>query len=675
MESLKDRSTILKLLFIAFFVRLVTLIPPVIDVDEAWFAASGSILDAPGEFITKALDNKPPGTVWFFWIVKKISGFFTGIHAADPRPARAVYVLLTFFTGLLVGSLVRRIRKDVKDMQETKITLNNASLIAMLTYVFASAIPSPELLSTTTEGLMAPFIVLNMAVWIVALHENRALNVGELLLSGVCLGLLGLLKQTAVFFVLPSLYAAFVLHSRKKVAVASISLYFAAALAVFAIGALVVGPAEFWYWSFAYPSKMLTHIRANLFSEWSTMAINFAIFSAFLWPLIWIVASRSRFLNRWGTAVRNFLLVWIGSALLAVVIGKGLFFHYFLFLIAPLSVAFGLVMPHPRPRGLRWLAIISSLVCLVAAAVDIGPLWGTDINYYRKVGTTIQKLSQPNDAIFVWGGNALPLITGKRQPATRFLTARFAAAPYATLETKEIFRREFLANRPKLIVDLHRRGDEQFNAPPTSEPWLKNEIEKHYSPHDDPSVPWAVFYVLKQRSPAQGSGEQIAAPNAPFDLFDFETVYDSLDSIVPVHSKEFRPKEWTNAIAALKKLPNAIALEKLFRVWEGLRALVKAEPSLAADDSVQTLYAELKTAILRQISALSGDLSNSFEADAAVDSQLADSTEVWLRRQFDWRSLAVPLSIESRAWWLSVALVKFQPVAVPKAQKGYPSST
>src|SRR5689334_2913441 len=69
--------------------RFLCVIPWIIDDDEAWWSASALALRSPWDFYRKAVDDKPPGAVWFYWCVAQLFP-----HGDDPRVARAVFTAL-----------------------------------------------------------------------------------------------------------------------------------------------------------------------------------------------------------------------------------------------------------------------------------------------------------------------------------------------------------------------------------------------------------------------------------------------------------------------------------------------------------------------------------------------------------------------------------------------------
>ena len=94
-----------KLFWFAAILRILSVFPLVIDDDEAWWSASALALKTPWEFYHKAIDNKPPGTVWFYWL----SGHLLPV-GADPRIARAAYVTVTVFAAWLLSLMARKMK-------------------------------------------------------------------------------------------------------------------------------------------------------------------------------------------------------------------------------------------------------------------------------------------------------------------------------------------------------------------------------------------------------------------------------------------------------------------------------------------------------------------------------------------------------------------------------------
>src|SRR5690349_8787224 len=85
--------------------RLFSLFPFIIDDDEAWWSASAHSLGrVPWEIYRRAVDDKPPGITWFYWICERILP-----DGGDPRLARAAYCLLTIAASGLLGWMASRL--------------------------------------------------------------------------------------------------------------------------------------------------------------------------------------------------------------------------------------------------------------------------------------------------------------------------------------------------------------------------------------------------------------------------------------------------------------------------------------------------------------------------------------------------------------------------------------
>lgn len=594
---------------------MLSLIPLVIDVDEAWFAASAAALNWPVDYFNKALDNKPPGTVWFFWCIQKLVALGT-----TPRVVRAVSVVVVVLTAWILSRFTKRRRRPY----------------VVFSFLTASVIASPKLLSTTTEGLLLPFVC--FAMWMCWRSLDRqTIRLWQFIAVGACLGVALVFKQTAVFFILPALYTAG-FSLRKQLALGC-----GVVLPVIATMA-VLGEAQYWYWTVTYPGLVLTSVRSDLFAQNQQLLINTIIFSVALWPLL--LSCTVQVWRAFSQMQQRFLALWITAALFAIVIGKGLFLHYFILLVPPLCILFANIR-RTRP-GLKWLYVTYATACLIAAVPMLGVFWGVDLTYYERVGRAIREISNETDRVFVWGGNALPIVMSERRHVTRFVTARFATSPYATDFTEAQFKKDFLQDRPKVFVDLHERGDGRFATPVSAVPWLKNELAQSYTIVAQPSLPWATVYTLK------GTQKRGLAGFKTHSRLNFDSLYTRVDQLLgsplePDHSLRFMQRCFSHP-------RNAVALESLLRAWEGLRIFSQLKPE-TTNVMNQATYHQLRHAILRQAKALTSEDSDLY----LEDQELAKQTLVWLERQFRWEEVPVPLPVASRAWWVSAALVKFQP--------------
>lgn len=619
------RAPLALILISIFALRILSLIPRVIDVDEAWFAASAAALEAPFEFFTTAIDNKPPGTVWFYWVVDQLFGAGT-----DPRPARAVSILLIAAAAWLTSLCVERKKR----------------MLTAALFLMATALPSPKILATSTEGLMLPFLC--FVLWIGLRGFNAKLKWHHSALAGLCIGVCILLKQTTAFFAPACLFALVGAIRAGNLSKAGLALAYALALAPMALVTWKLGWADVRYWTYSYPLHTLTKIREQQFAQASAFVSNSFLFIAMLWPLFYALKNlRSKDVAR---PELGFLALWLLGAAAAVTSGKGLFYHYYLLLVPALVIL--AVQVSPQIMGTRWLAASYASMCFMAALPQLGTFWGSDLEYFERLGAYVDRITHPNEKIFLWSGNAMALATSGREHSTRFVTARFAAAPYSTAETEALFKKDFLKEKPALFIDLHERGDGRFKVPVSYHEWLSKELRENYVSFREPLLPWATFY----RRQARSANRQLASIERP-QPHDFERLYQHVSSILnhPFNNPGWQAFDF--AKSCLSNFEQAAALEELLRAWDGLRVLAESsEP----DEVIDRSYDELRAAALRAATALAQGRGDTDEARAAQ--ALAKRNRLWLERQFQWRELQLPMSLASRSWWLSFAMVKLQPV-------------
>ena len=563
-------------LAVALAARLAALIPAVIDDDEAWFAASARALHRPWDFFRLAPDNKPPGTVWFYEAVAAVFG-----PAGLPRTARLVGLVLLIATCALLFRLARR---------------SGSGARAALLFALASGALAPQLFALTNEQLM----VAPIALAVFAALELRGL--GRWLLAGAAIGLACWVKQTGIVFLLPVLLACDSLLAA--------ALAVAACLAVVAAQVLAVGPHAFWEWTFVYPREVLVRAREVAFGSWSDALSSVAIAAAFLFPL-WRAAVRGA---REGSPRRRVLLGWVAAAALAIAAGKGLFLHYYLLALPPVCLLAASVPPARWAD--RWLWTLYAAMLAIASVPLSALFWGNDLGYFGRVARRIEQLTSKDDRVFVWSGSPVPAALADRAHATPFVNARFLIYPYGSAANEALFRDALEAAPPALFVDLHARGDNRIGASPEALPWLGPWLAAHYTVLADPSLPWARFYLRRDRSAPRG----LCASSPLAEAHD----------------------EYPRSLAALRETIAGAEAHR-YRLTE-LLALDEIERSRFALESLETACRLPEGAALPD------------------DAALADRT----RALFAAHGFAAPLALASRAWWIELAIVELQPVVPPR---------
>jgi hypothetical protein len=190
---------------------------------------------------------------------------------------------------------------------------------------------------------------------------------------------------------------------------------------------------------------------------------------------------------------------------------------------------------------------------------------------------------------------------------TGFPNSRFAAPPYATPESKAAFLAEFSAEKPELVLDLHERGDNQFNVPIAAFPELSMILANEYRSWSDPRLPWVRFLVR--------SDTPLASRLGPLGLCPSST-----------------KGGYSQALLHLAEIGQSVRVDKAFRerflsewpLWEiSLRASFSEEWRLTACENGKP-----------------GVSGNSWAEQGPM-------------------------------WWASLALVELQPVVVPRAARDF----
>jgi hypothetical protein len=631
---LRERSLLPALFGACVLFRLTSLFVPILDDDEAWFSASARALHSPFDLYLRAPDNKPPGTAWFFWL-------FQG----NPVLARAGLLVLIVAIALFLGHLAKRISEK-------------AQWPTSLLFLICTAIPAPKLLAVTNEALMLVPLSLALGIWWLALQERRSPPAILSAASGALVASAFLIKQTALLFLLPLVFAQGFFFYKKRMPRTSAIAFALGLIVPLAIAVQLLHPAQVLFWNFTYAASVLTTARESLFSEGKEFFSSALIMGVGLAPLIWASVRTLRSkdkLDRVSEEARFFLVLWFVSGSLAVAAGWGIFLHYFLLLLPPLCLWAGASI---GKKGLSYLIALYTACCLFLLIPYSTALWGTDLFYYTSIAAKIQTLTQPEEKVFIWGGNAIPLSLSHRDFTTRFVTSRFAAPPYATPELEKTFEQDFRASPPKLFVDLHERGDNRFRLPFDIYPWLGQDIATRYRKIEDPSLPWAIFYIRDERGSANNSlSSTIESSQRRLQerlqeklRKDFASIFSSFSS--GDMRAYFRLFKWLCSTGNWS----------VFSQWDALLRVWLSSPSV--DRSVEELDRFLQQLLFsnQPLSQLQWPPSPNTETSAMSGDVIIEKTAA----EFQGRGQDVPLALRSRAWWISLATVQLQPVAPAK---------
>ncbi len=603
--------------------RFVSIIPFVIDDDEAWWAVSARALKTPWEFYFRAVDVKPPGIVWFYYFVDRI------VHCAcDPRVTRAAFILLLVGAALCLRWLLPRLSAGAAGAAGS----SKKGWIAATLFVLGTAMGLPKLFTITGEGLMTLFVVAGYSLAFVPAVSTAV--PGIYLLSGALLGCAILVKQTAILFAIPILFCRF----PKRFTSFQIGQFLLGSLLVVVPALWAVDPATFVYWNWTYPSEVLISVRDRLFDSNKQLGISLLLFGVALFPMIQWASSALRSGAAGGRSetsapalkalipdwLRDFRVLWLVSATFVMLVGRGLFLHYFVPMIAPLALLAAESPGAAREKsfGLKWMMGCYGLSAAFLLFQETGILWTTDLPYFKSVGEVIRSNVPADKRILVWGGSTLPLSYSGRNYVTRFVVPRFGTLPYSTRATEEVFHRELLEDRPFMIVDLHERADNRFNNPIESDTVVTEMIKQEFHPYFATRIPWAKFYL--REAPPAGS--------------------------------ELRPVLNSAALEALSEPFPAAE-----RPWEVLANPPRKDSIVAWWDWERQVRARYGAELLQAQGSSAEVRAKARRLLRQLDREPASSSAADEMEQFVAQSENLPT--RSRLWWLQLAFVKLTPKA------------
>jgi hypothetical protein len=606
----------------------------VIDDDESLNAAAGAALKHPLEFYQRAVDNHPPGTAWFYFFVQKLNH-----QLADPRLARLILIVLLALTAWILGEIAH-------DLAETRFKKRAREITAFVFFI-AAALPSPKNIAVTNEGLMLPLISIAIGVWIQAICRHRKIRVSEQLVSGFLLAFALLVKQTAVFFILPILVCVRIQMAAGLIKLKEASIWMLCMAVYLAFVFQGLGLTDFIYWNFTYPSLKLVGVRDQLFSSNTDLLVNSMVFLGVLWPICLAPFRRGseKTVDRDSHSV---LWAWILAGGAAIILGRGLFFHYYLLILPPLCIFTGVSWAKSSPSRRfewSWLGFFYAVSCVLAAIPMIQVVWGNDLFYYERIAQKTQSLTTSSDSVFVWGGTASALAFSQRSSPFRFVNSRFVAPPYWTQETQAEFHREFLRSPPKLFLDLHERGDNEFRVAPGVYPWLAQELAENYSLMSDPTLPWSHFYVRRDNS------EDIKLSRLDSTSLDFTTLNHRL-----VAATRSDPKRLGEIVR--KNLTQLRAWDLQLKSWLGLEIFCQTEN--CDSETARKLYADLSSAISARLKTIEPSEAAHYPGDSFSQEDFAQR----LTLLYQSRHYSTPYPLSNPMWWASYAVVKLQAAIV-----------
>ena len=469
--------------------RAPTLLPSIYTTDEGYYGTiANDILDGGAVYHT-AVDTKPPGMYYIYAAVFRVAG----------RNNLFAVHLLAIFVVVATALVLRRIGARVAD--------DWAGAWSGIGYaVFVHAFWPGDTLGANSEI----FASLPLALSVLAfLQGQRKPALGLMFLSGALVGVATLIRQPSAV-ILGAMLACLAygwlisrIHSFARVFAAGtgILIGFIAVIAALALYFQWQGnlhDAYLWAWAFAIRyvefETTLPYVLKRL------VTVHLAVMLA--WGLLWyfgvrqVIETLRSFRRKKAVPTEQVLLIlWLVLSYLAIFIGWRFPGHYHLAVLPPLSILAGQAFSRfvaeqrrfPRSRS-RW---IRAGILGAAALPAIGFLtvaFATRVKEldFLPIVQRIVKETTPNDRIFVWGSSAQLYSFSGRRMATRFVSCTHLVGAYAARprEVKdraesvipgswEMFRRDWEAHPPALIVDLSTVVPDWATHPMTRYPVLR----------------------------------------------------------------------------------------------------------------------------------------------------------------------------------------------------------
>jgi len=354
---------------------------PVLDVDEATVGSIAQEILRGRHLYEDLVDRKPP----ILFLVYAASFLLTGGDSL--LPVRVMMVALEVATGLLIGWVIC-------DRWRYRLAIAALFLLGTATFPLADA----------HAASFEAFLVLPMTLswW----FSRR----GKALPAGIALAVATLVKQSAVFTLIPVVFNLWRQpNGPRRVAVMA---------AAFAGLYLTVGSSfglrQFLFWNLTGNASYLG--ASSLLGLAGRAGLTLLIYGLSHVVLVWLAGrawvDRREHLDLW---------LWLLSALIGVAIGQHFFGHYYLQVLPPLvAIAATQIDKIPLKKALK-VAVAITAAWLLASVLVPRP----DLPPYVKLVAQIDKLSDRDDPILVWGVFSEATWASSRPMASRFPHTNF----------------------------------------------------------------------------------------------------------------------------------------------------------------------------------------------------------------------------------------------------------
>jgi hypothetical protein len=412
-----------------------------VDIDEATTGVLAAEMIDGRSLYVDVVDRKPPGLPYLYAAAFEMSG------TTSLLPLRALMFALQGAAAALIAVALTRAWRD--------------RLVVIALFMFGTAsLPLVDAHSASAEGFM--LLPLTLAWW----FSRRDRPV----LSGVALAVAVLLKQPAVFVLIPVVFnlCRFPRGRRRSVVA------FATFGAIYAGVAVSFGLREFVFWN-------VTGNRAYLWSETIPSLAGKGAFAIGLFivthlVLVWLAG------QAWPEWRENLdLWLWLGAAFLGVVAGQRFWGHYFLQMLPPLAALAATQIHRYSARNVFGFAVVATLIPVVIFTL----VPRDNLPPYEHIVREIEAHSDPADSLFVWGTFPEAYWASGRTMATRFPHTNFVTGVnqgQPTPGAPEQMCDDLERTRPRLILDMSGTRIRAVERAPLHRAREVGQLMESYSP-------------------------------------------------------------------------------------------------------------------------------------------------------------------------------------------------
>jgi 4-amino-4-deoxy-L-arabinose transferase-like glycosyltransferase len=417
------------LLLLTFAVRLPSFLRPLMDIDEAEYAAIACRMLDGGLPYRDAVEIKLPGILYLY------SGVFALFGRYNMLAIHLVCAACAFATALVCRRIAQRVVGERAGWWA-------AALYALFSVGFYS-----KMQAANTEMFAVLPGALAVLVYLRARETSRPFLV---FVAGLLCGVATLFKQPAALLAVALAAGGIARGLRREhrlaPEVAAAGALMAGGAAVLAVTALcfwargILGDVVFWTWIYIW-RHYFPSVQDSFVVRLLGNAVPFALSMS---PVVFLAAfARRRAL--WPVRL------WLVGMVAAGFVGGRMYGHYFLLAVPALCVLAGVGAARWWPpaydtvivpgRRLQLRHALIAVTALLAVGQFVGALayeGATDSLWsprpdYRQAGAYLRRVTTPAERVFVWGWFPALYLAGDRCPSTRFVYAHHLAGYTASI--------------------------------------------------------------------------------------------------------------------------------------------------------------------------------------------------------------------------------------------------